>query len=64
LGYTNTKACCKETPTTKWNEKALGALHTRAKSRDHEIVTTQMKVSKGQPKTPAKSCSVVTNPQV
>jgi hypothetical protein len=33
-------------------------LHTRAKSRDHEIVRAERKVSKGHPKTPPKSCSV------
>jgi len=42
----------------------LGPLHTRAKSRDHEIVRAQKKVSKGRPNTPPKSCSVVTDPQV
>jgi hypothetical protein len=42
----------------------LGPLHTQAKSRDHEIVRAQKKVSKGRPKTPSKSCSVVTDPQV
>ena len=36
----------------------------RAKSRDHEIVRAQKKVSKGHPKAPPKSFSVVTNPQV
>ena len=40
----------------------LGPLHTRAKSRSHEIVRDQKKVSKGCPKTPLKSCSMVTNP--
>ena len=44
--------------------KTLGPLHTRAKSRDHEIVRAQKKVSKGRPKTPPKSSSVVTDPQV
>ena len=39
-------------------------LHTQAKSRDHEIVRAQKKVSKGRPKIPPKSCSVVTDPQV
>ena len=29
----------------------LGPLHTQAKSRDHEIVRPQKKVSKGHPKT-------------
>ena len=41
-----------------------GPLHTQAKSRDHEIVRAQKKVFKGRPKTPPKSCGVVTNPQV
>ena len=42
----------------------LGPLHTRIKSRDHEIVRAQKKVSKGRPNTPSKSCSVVMDPQV
>ena len=42
----------------------LGPLHTRAKSRDHEIVRAQKKVSKGRPNTPPTSCSVVMDPQV
>ena len=42
----------------------LGPLHTRAKSRDHDIVRAQKKVSKGRPNTPPKSCSVVMDPQV
>ena len=37
--------------------------NTQAKSRDHEIVRAQNKVSKGR-NTPPKSCSVVTNHQV
>ena len=37
-----------------------GPLHTRVKSRAHEIVRAQKKVSKGRPNTPPKSCSVVT----
>jgi hypothetical protein len=41
-----------------------GPLHTRAKSRDHEIVRAQSKVSKGRPNIPPKSCSVVTDLQV
>ena len=49
-------------------QRSLGAhsgpLHTRAKSRDHEIVRAQKKVSKGRPKALPKPCSVVTNPQV
>ena len=45
-------------------ELYLGPLHTQAKSRDHEIVRAQKKVSKGRPNTPPKSCSVVTDPQV
>jgi len=36
----------------------LGPLHARAKSRDHEVVGVQKKVSKGRTKTPPKSCSV------
>jgi hypothetical protein len=32
----------------------LGSLHTQAKSRDHEIVRAQKKVSKCHPKTPPK----------
>ena len=39
-------------------------LSTRAKSRDHEIVRAQRKVSKGRPKTSPKSGIVVTDPQV
>ena len=42
----------------------LGPLNRRAKSRDYEIVRAQEKVSKGCPKTPPMSCSVVTDPQV
>ena len=42
----------------------LGPLHTHVKSRDHEIVRAQKKVSKGRPKTPSKLCSVVTDPLV
>jgi hypothetical protein len=42
----------------------LGPLHTRAKSHDHKIVRAQKKVSKGRRKTPPKSCSVVTDPQM
>ena len=43
--------------TLAWNRigrrfKPPGPLHTRAKSRDHEIVRAQKKVSKGRPKTP------------
>ena len=38
----------------------LGPLHTRAKSRDHEIVSAQKKVSKGRLQTPPKSSSAVT----
>ena len=34
------------------------------KSRDHEIVRAQKKVSKGCLKTPLTSCSVITDPQV
>ena len=43
----------------------LEPLHTRAKSRDHEIVRAQKKVSKGhRPKRPPQPCSVVIDPQV
>jgi hypothetical protein len=42
----------------------LGPLHTRAKSRDHEIGRAQKKAPKGRPDTPPKSCSVVTDRQV
>jgi hypothetical protein len=35
-----------------------------SKSRDHEIVRAQTKVSKGRPNTPPKSCTVVVDPQV
>ena len=46
-------------------EHCLGPLHTRAKSRDHEIVRAQEKVSKGRrPNTPPKSCSVVMDSRV
>ena len=59
---------------TTTNAACLGPLHTRAKSREHEIVRAQMKVSKGRPKTPQShvvwtqtlKCSVksyVTGPQ-
>ena len=44
--------------------RELGPLHTRAKSRDHEIVRAQQEVSTGRPNTPPRSCSVVTGPQV
>ena len=44
--------------------RALGPLHTRGGSRDHEIVRAQKKVSKGRANTPSKSCNVVTDPQV
>ena len=39
-----------------------GPFHTRAKSRDHEIVRAQKKVSKVRPNTPPKLCLVVTGP--
>jgi hypothetical protein len=39
-------------------------LHTRPKGRNHEIVRAQKKVSEGRPKSPPKSCSVVTYSQV
>ena len=42
----------------------LGPLHTRAKSRDHEIVRAQKKVSKSRPNTPPKSSTMVMGPQV
>ena len=35
-----------------FHQMHLGPLHTRAKSRDHEIVRAQKKVSKGRPNTP------------
>ena len=35
-------------------------LHTRGKSRDHEIVRAQRKVARGRPNIPSKLCSVVT----
>ena len=38
----------------------LRPLHTRAESRDHETVRAQKNVSKGRPKTPPRSCSLVT----
>ena len=44
--------------------KDLGPLHIWAKSRDHEIVRAQKKVSKGRPNTPPKSCSVVMDSQM
>ena len=40
----------------------LWPLHTRAKSRDQGIVRAQKELSKGCPKPPPKSCSVVTDP--
>ena len=43
---------------------STGPLHTRAKSRIHEIVRAQKKVPKGRPNTPLKSCTVVTDPPV
>ena len=45
-------------------EGTLGPRHTRAKSHDYEIMRAQKKVPKGCPKTPPKTCSVVTDPQV
>ena len=42
----------------------LRPLHTRAKSRDHEIQRAQQNVSKGRPNTPPKSCRVVMDPLV
>ena len=47
----------------EWGEPiliVLGPLHTRAKSRDHEIVRGQKKVAQGRSKAPPNSCSVVT----
>jgi hypothetical protein len=41
----------------------LGPLRTWAKRCEHEIVRAHKKVSKGHPKTPPKSCSVVAYPQ-
>jgi hypothetical protein len=51
----------RETPNDTKERGALGPLHTRAKSRDHEIVRAQKKVAKGCPNSPP---SVVTDPQV
>ena len=45
-------------------EVRLGPRHTRAKSRDREIVRAEKKASRGRPNTPPQSCSVVTDPQV
>ena len=45
-------------------KRLLWPLHTRAKSRDHEIVRAQKKVSKGRPNTPPKSCSVLKDARV
>ena len=42
----------------------LGPLHTRAKSRDHEMMRAPKKVPKGHPKTPSKSCRLVMEPRV
>ena len=42
----------------------MGSSHTQAKSRFHEIVRAQKKVSKVRPNTPTKSCSVVMDSQV
>ena len=44
--------------------ETIGPLHTPGKSRDHEIVGAQKKVSKGRPKTPPTSCLAITDPQV
>ena len=41
-----------------------GPCHTKAMTRDHEIVRAQKKVSKGHPKTLPKSRSVITDPRV
>ena len=43
---------------------AQGHFTHKPRSRDHEIVTAQKKVSKGRPKTLQKSCSVVMDPQM
>ena len=44
------------------NTSSPGTLiHTRAKSRDYEILRAQKKVSKGHPKSPPESRSVVTD---
>ena len=42
---------------------SIRANHTPAKSRDHEIVRAERKVSKGRPETLPKSCSVITHPR-
>jgi hypothetical protein len=42
----------------------LGPLHTRAKSRNHESVGAQKKVSNGRSKTRPISCGLVTDSQV
>ena len=42
---------------------SLGPLHTRAKSRDHEIERAEKKVFKGCPNTPPNLCNVVTDPK-
>ena len=54
----------RETPNDTKERGALGPFHTRAKSRDHEIVRAQKKVFKCRPNSPPKSCSVVTDPEV
>ena len=38
-----------------WVNRPLEPLHTRAKSRDQEIVRAQKKMSKGRPKTTPKT---------
>jgi hypothetical protein len=56
-------ACLLPNPPSNFGQQ-LRATSPRAKSRDHEIVRAQKKVSKGRPKTPPKSCNVVAEPQV
>jgi hypothetical protein len=46
------------------NQRATSHTSQDSKSRDHKIVRAQKKVSKGRPKTPRKSGSVVKDPQV
>ena len=52
---------CVKWPLVGVLKEDIGPLHTQAKSRDHEIVRAQMKVCKGHPKTPPKSCSMTTD---
>ena len=46
------------------SSSVLESLPTPAQSCDHVIVRNQKTMSKGRPKTPLKSCSVVTDPRV